>query len=211
MPPTAATPPSDPPLATPIDPPSPPPSLDPATRDRIRIKARQVVARCWLRAADRDDVEQDLAAHVWPRLARHDPARADREVFVRMLVARAAATVIRRRWARRVTDPLATALMLGEGDAPDPRSWPAREQAAARALDVAAVLAALPPRLRRTARAVAGGTVASAARRLRLTRPAVYAQLAEMRGYFAAAGLAPADDDRPRKRRGVRTLRARPW
>ncbi|MBN9524536.1 helix-turn-helix domain-containing protein, partial [bacterium] len=190
--------------------PSDPPSLAPATHDLLRGKARQVVRRCWLPAADRDDVEQDLAAHVWPRLGRYDAARSDREVFVRMLVARAAATVIRRRRVRRVTDPLATALLLGEGDAPDPRSWPTREEAAARALDVAAVVAALPPRLRRTARAVAGGTVASAARALGLTRQQVYAHLAEMRGTFAAAGLAPEENGRPRKPRGVPTRRARP-
>ncbi|HYH67803.1 MAG TPA: hypothetical protein VD866_24110 [Urbifossiella sp.] len=199
-------------MPAPIRPPAapPPPALDPAVAALVRIKARQVAARCGLPTADRDDAEQDVALHVWPRLGRFDPELADAGAFARMLVARAVATVLRRRRARRATDLLATAVRLGEGDVPDPRSWPAREQAAAQALAVAAVVAALPPRLRRTARAVAGGTVASAARRLGLPRRAVYAHLAEMRGHFVAAGLAPEEHGRPRKPRGLPSLLARP-
>jgi len=178
MPPNIATPPS--------------PSLDPATHALIRIKSRQIAARYWLQPSDREDVEQDLAAHVWPRLGRHDPARADREVFVRMLVARAAATVVRRRLRRRVTDPLATARLVGGADHVDPRAWPGPEAGVDRALDVDAVLAAAPRRLRRTAALVAIGSVASAARRLGLTRQAVYARLTELGGYFEAAGLGPS-------------------
>lgn len=170
----------------------PPPPLDPTTHALIRTKSRQIAARCWLQTSDRDDVEQELAAHVWPRLGRHDPARAEREVFVRMLVARAAATVIRRRWERRRTDPLVAARQVGGADQIDPRAWPGPQADVDRALDVAAVLAALPRRLRRAAALVAAGSVSSAARKLGLTRQVVYAHLAELRGYFEAAGFGPA-------------------
>ncbi|HEX4606993.1 MAG TPA: LysR family transcriptional regulator, partial [Urbifossiella sp.] len=164
-----------------------PPSLDPATRDLLRAKARQLARRYYLPPDDRDDVEQDLAAHVWARLGRYDPARAGPDAFVRMLAARAAATAVRRR--RGATDPLATARRAGDADSIDARAWPGPEAGVDRALDVAAVLAPLPRRLRLTAALVMAGSVAAAGRTLGLSRRAMYRQLAELRARFAAAGL----------------------
>src|SRR5262249_38805703 len=90
----------------------------------------------------------------------------------------------------------------GPDEPADRRAWPGPEQAHARALDVAAVLARLPPPLRPVAEALHARPLAAAARHLRMSRTTLYQRLADLREVFAAAGL---DDFFSRRR----TLRAR--
>jgi DNA-directed RNA polymerase specialized sigma24 family protein len=182
-----------PPARPPAPPRQPPRALDPATGDLIRAKARQVAHRAGLTRSDLPDLEQDIALHVWQRLGRFDPAKADRGPFLRMLVAHAVATALRGRVrrARRAPAALDAALRAGGGGPAEPadRGASRRAEEAALALDVAAVLASLPPRLRRVAESLQARSVAAAARELGLTRAAVYRRLGELRAAFAAAGL----------------------
>jgi hypothetical protein len=109
-----------------------------------------------------------------------------------MLVAHAVSTVLRgrARRARRAPASLEAALRQpgGRSDEPlDPGSS-RRQEKVALALDVAAVLAVLPRRLRRVADALKTHSVAAAARHLRLSRAAVYRRLAELRVAFTRAG-----------------------
>lgn len=185
--------------------PNAPLKLDDATRALVRAKARQVVRRAGFVPADADDLEQDIAAHVWARLDRFDQSKADRQVFVRMIVGHAAATALcdRTRRVRRAPPALARAVWDGGARAEpvDPRAA-RREAAAALALDVAGVLETLPKKLRRVAEALKTHSVTAAARRLGVSRAAVYASLKELRRAFEDAGLAESAARR-------RTLRTR--
>jgi RNA polymerase sigma factor (sigma-70 family) len=185
--------------------PNDPPKLDDATRALVRAKARQIVRGAGFVPTDADDLEQDIAVHVWTRLERYDRSKADRAVFVRMLVGHAAATALRDRTRRVRRAPPALARALWDGDAHaepvDPRAA-RREAATALALDVADVLDALPRKLRRVAEALKTHSVAAAARHLGVSRAAVYATLKELRRAFEDAGLAESAARRrtPRRR-----------
>lgn len=167
------------------------PSLDPEIRERIREKARQIAARSGYSCADVGDLEQDLAIQVLSRLPRFDPAKADLTRFVRLLLSHAVSTVLRdrRRRNRRASGSLeAVVRNAGDRELVDAQSGAAVEELTL-TLDVAKVLATLPPRLRRVAEALKAHSVTAAARRLKLSRAAVYRRLAELREAFAAAGL----------------------
>ncbi len=171
----------------------PSPTLDPATSELIRGKARQVARRCGQSPSELADIEQDITLHVWERLGRFDTDRTDLAVFIRMLVAHATATTLRgrRRWLRRAPQSLDAILQAEDGGMPDPRAWPGPEQAVALTLDVEAVLAILPRRLRRAAKALRNRTVTEAARHLRVSRATIYRRIGEIRRYFEAVGLDP--------------------
>ena len=164
------------------------PTFDAATAALILTKAGQVAHRLGLPRGDVPDVGQDIARHVWPRLARHDPAVLGREAFVRMLVARATATALRghRRRRRRAPASLEATIRGGRIDEPiDPRSWPAPEDHAGLTLDLPVLLAALPRRLRRVAEALKTDSVAAVARRFGVSRAEVYRRMAELRDHLA--------------------------
>lgn len=171
-----------------------PPQLDDAATESIRLKAHRVVRGAGLPRSDVPDAAQDIALHVCARLGRYRPGRAvGRDPFVRMLVAHATATVLDNRLRARRPAPIPLARLFSEsggpdGDPPDPR-FARREDQAALALDVAAILSRLPPRLRRVAEALKTDSVTVAARRLGLTRAEVYRRLGALRRAFVAAGL----------------------
>jgi hypothetical protein len=172
--------------------PKPAANFDAATAELILTKAGQVAHQLGLPRADVPDINQDIARHVWPRLARHDPARLDREAFVRMLVAHATATALRghRRRRRRAPASLDAMLRGNRIDEPaDARGWPAPEDHVGLALDLSVFLAALPRRLRRVANALKTDSVAAAARKLRLSRAEVYRRMRELREHLS--GLRP--------------------
>jgi RNA polymerase sigma factor (sigma-70 family) len=182
------------------------PVLDEATQEQIRAKARQITRRPGISSADRGDLENDLTLHILARLSRFDPTKAKYARFVRILLAHAVATVLRdrRRRKRRASISL-EGLIRKVGDQAnelvDPLSLTAAEEQAEE-LDVAEVLASLPPRLRRVAKALKTHSVTAAAKRLRMSRTTLYSRLAELRAIFAAAGLEDSCSDR-------RTVRAR--
>jgi RNA polymerase sigma-70 factor, ECF subfamily len=166
-------------------------NLDPETIARIREKARQIVGRPGFSSADVDDFAHDISVHVIPRLDRFDPSKSDRDRFVRLLLAHAVSTVLRdrRRRKRRASGSLdAVVRNAGDRELVDAASGATVEELTL-ALDVAEVLATLPPKLRRVAEALKTHSVTAAARRLKLSRAAVYRRLAELREAFAAAGL----------------------
>jgi hypothetical protein len=178
--------------ATPLD--KKTPTLDITTRDLIRGKARQVARKAGLSCSELPDLEQDIALHVWERLGRYKSVKSDNAVFVRMLVAHAASTTLRSRLRRSCRAPVSLEdAMRVEGsnwaEPVDPHSMPPSERNTILALDVAAILATLPRDLRRLANTLRTHSVTATARRLGLTRAAVYWRLAAMRARFEAAGL----------------------
>jgi hypothetical protein len=163
----------------PSNPPSP--SWDAALADVVRRKARQLVGKTGLTAQDLPDLEGDLALDLVARMADYDPARADRDRFVRMVIARAAAKLLRhRRAARRDTRRVVPL----ESDPVDPASdvSPLR-------LDVADAVAALPPELRAVAVRLARAPVAAVARQCGVSRDTIYSRVRAIRRHFEGRGL----------------------
>jgi hypothetical protein len=108
-----------------------------------------------------------------------------------MLVGHAAATVFRDQLRRLRHSPVSLDALLRAGmpEPPDPHPGPGPEETHGGALDVPALLAALPPKLRRVAEALKSGSVTVAARRLGLSRQAVYRRLEHIRAVLVGAGL----------------------
>jgi len=154
-------------------------------RRMIAAKARRLVGQCGLRPQDRPDIEQELAARLFPRLLDHDPARSSLEGFAAMLLGQAVANLLRRRQAgkRASSRPVA-----GAEDAPDPA---AADDVRRRdlALDVRAALDELPPDLRDLADALAASTVSDVSRRTGIPRTTLRGRLAKVRIAFDRADL----------------------
>jgi len=172
-------------------------------RKLIRCKARRLVGCYGFTVSDVQDIEQDLALDLLRRLPKYDPSRARISTYISRLVEHCIATLIEKRnaecrdWSQcrdsldapaRGGDPEDTA--LGEHYA-DPNN-PTSDDIAAR-LDIADVLAQLPPELRDTWEVCLHENVTSAARRLGVCRGTVYVRLGRIREAFAAAGVRPGD------------------
>lgn len=169
------------------------PVFDAAIRSAIHVKARQIVRRARLTPSDLLDLEQDIALHVWQRLGRYDSAKADPGRFTRMLIGHAVATALRDHKRRMDRAPASLNAMLEHPDdrplEPLDPGLSRREEDQARAFDVAAVLATLPPTLREVARALQTQSVTATARQLGLSRREIYRRLGALRRAFLQAGL----------------------
>lgn len=172
-------------------------------------KARQMVGTAGYVRQDVEDLQQELALDLLERLPKFDPARATNNTFVARLVERKVSKLIRDRQRER-RDPYreAQALndeVLGEDgvtvefsetlgeDAQDLRlgrkTRPAAECADLR-MDVAEVLASLPPELRPVAEALTTMTIRKAGRKLGISRCQLYkVYLPQIREAFEARGL----------------------
>lgn len=71
--------------------------LDEDVAALIRFKARQLVGKYGFKSTDREDIEQDLTLDYLKREERLDPRRAPRMAFIRIIVNRSAASLIRKR------------------------------------------------------------------------------------------------------------------
>jgi RNA polymerase sigma factor (sigma-70 family) len=150
----------------------------------IKLKARQLAKRPEFRRDDRRDLEQELALRVVARAGRYDPARgASADTFANRVIHSEVRVLVR---DRRRLKRGATAEVRSLDDTPGAANPVA---ASDRAADVAAVVASLPPDLRRVARRLASQSVADAARAMAVPRGRVYAAMREIRARFAAAGL----------------------
>jgi RNA polymerase sigma factor (sigma-70 family) len=67
----------------------------------IRRKGRQLAAKRYFSRSDRPDLEQELTIHLWQALEQFDPEIAHYNAFVTTIVERHAASLIRRRLAKK--------------------------------------------------------------------------------------------------------------
>jgi RNA polymerase sigma factor (sigma-70 family) len=67
----------------------------------IRRKGRQLAAKRYFSKSDRPDLEQELTIHLWQALEKFDPEIAHYNAFVTTIVERHAASLIRRRLAKK--------------------------------------------------------------------------------------------------------------
>ena len=177
-------------------------------RRLLRVKARQLTRRTDFSRTDRQDIEQALATHVLAKAHLFDPGRASVHTFIERVVDSAVAMILRRRGrlkraaglsAESLYEPAdagrENGMLLGEllldgedGRRPGSRGLPDQADRG-RALDVARVLASLPPDLRDIARRRASATVAEIARDLDTSRRQVRKALDAIRSRFEVAGF----------------------
>jgi len=186
----------------------------------IRHKARQLVGRAGLVAADRDDLEQDMVMDLLHRLPRFDPSKAKRETFIARIVEHRVATIIETQKAG-LRDYRRNAGSLderradeggGTSDTPpvlDQDSYrretldAARQDEDLRDLrrDMARVLEELPPDLRELCRRLLTSTVSEVSRETGVPRGTIYESVQKLRGRFERAGLAAYLDGADTSRR----------
>lgn len=173
-----------------------------------RHKARQLAARTEFSPADREDLAQELLLHVIRRAPKFDPSKGSVQAFIATLIARRAASLLRRETAaKRDAHQCCSLNMLVRADdgtrvelastitedAPDPRLFKRSRHPQNRvemASDVATVLSRLPADMRALCERLKRQSLSAAARALGVPRSTLATRLAKLRKTFAAAGLA---------------------
>jgi hypothetical protein len=173
----------------------------------IRRKARQIAVQARLRREDRDDLEQELWAHLIRRWSSFDPTRGHCYAFVTTIIERYTANVLRDLNSRRrlsggtsslhrLVDsgddgPEELAATLEQGSANRRRGLHQRsnQELIALAMDVATVLARLPVNLRDLAERLMRDSVAKVARDMTKARTSLYTPVGHLRQHLEDAGL----------------------
>jgi DNA-directed RNA polymerase specialized sigma24 family protein len=150
--------------------------IDPATAELIRRKSLQLVRKARVSQSDCEDIAQDLSITMLRGLAVFDPAKRERDIFIRMILAHGAASISRRLKKRSIvtTDGVETLA--------DPRANDT-------ALVLADFLATLPEDLRHVAELLGSESIAGIARRLKISRSTVYRRLEEVRARLTQSGF----------------------
>ena len=175
----------------------------------VHHKAWQLVGKAGYTQDDVDDIKQDLILDLLERLPKFDPVKATHNTFVARLVERKISNLLRDRQAemrdhRREVCSLNEEIDTGEDepvqrlttisqDDQDMRTGKYRRPAEERAhlhLDLEAVLADLPPDLRRAAELLQVYPIAQVAREMGVPHCTFYENhLTRLREAFAAKGL----------------------
>lgn len=172
----------------------------------IRQKARQLCRRSGFSRSDEEDLAQELTLRLLQKEHLYDPARgATLETFADRVISSAVKMILRdRRRLKRAASITALSLdstaVLDDGkpallcqivsDA-DRARITLSERHTDDSADILALLNSLPAPLADLARRLTQGSVASAARELRVSRHQVYALIAQLRQHCEQAGLDP--------------------
>ncbi len=163
------------------------PAVDRFTARLIRRKARQLIGRAGFTTSDREDIEQELRLKLIKQLSAFDPKKANRRAFVVTVVERHIANLLRDKQAEKRDHRRVRSLhvLIAGDDGPEPlgdtigdREHDARRGATSRdalelsqlTLDVADVIASMPPKLRELAEALKVDSVSEIARRRGVAR-----------------------------------------
>jgi len=182
--------------------------VDPSVANAIRWKAAQLIGTNGFAPAEREDLEQDMLHDCLRRLRRFDPSRSSRRGFQHRVVRHRASTLVEaqragRRDFRLCRDSLDAPVQLARGESIPLRDTISADDYDARSgrsalpscqrtelqIDVAGVIAGLPPELRPVAAELKSATIVEASRRLGISRATVYRHIGRIREVFAAAGL----------------------
>jgi len=174
----------------------------------IRHKARQLVRRPDFSESDRQDIEQELVLDLLRRLPKYRPERAQRSTFIARVIEHKIASLLHDRRAQKRgggrrtrslsdegTDDDGKAVELGDTVSEDDyfRRTGAQPLCAAHAcdlcMDVEAIVAHLPPRLRKLCHLLKSMPMADAARELSVPRTTLYDDVGKVREIFEDAGL----------------------
>ena len=154
------------------------------TVTRIRAKIAQIVNQVALKSHQREDLEQELFAHLYARLHAFDASRGSFEAFLLTVVKHRLASLMRhdhalKRYRRHIVS-LHTLVRTADGEsielgatigekeyrARTGRFWTSDEEVAQRCQDVGDVIAQLPPKLRMLAERLQHQTISQIARDL---------------------------------------------
>lgn len=180
--------------------------IDPRIACQIRCTAAGMIGKAGLTHQDREDLEQELTAHLLSRLSRYDAHRAGRMTFITRLLNNAAANIIaarrmeKRDWRADVCSldeivededgfcvPLAELLDAKAGDGERVASIQ-REQMELR-MDLERVIATLPENMKQLCTLLLQKNSGQTARCLGLPRASLYDLTIKLRERFDAAGL----------------------
>lgn len=183
-------------------------ALTPYLTALIEVKARQLVGKTGYTQDDIKDIEQDLTQDLLERLPNFDPTKASLNTFADRVVGRRICNLMRDRQAgirdwRLEAFSLNAEIETDEGsierhefisqDEVDLRTGRYNRPSAERAylqMDLDAVIAGLPPELRRVAEMLMTQTVAEVARELGIPRGSFRDRyLAQLREAFATKRL----------------------
>jgi DNA-directed RNA polymerase specialized sigma24 family protein len=161
----------------------------PADAEIIKRKARKLAGHYGYRASDVEDIEQDLATHVFQQTHRHLPERGSREKFVSKVAKNKLLNLIEKRTAmkrgdgRNVSvDEAGERALLDGSISPDSLDV---------VIDVRAVIVALPDELRQVALLRQQHSQKELEGLLHLTRAQVRCRIQHLECIFREAGLAP--------------------
>ena len=178
--------------------------------DMVNIKAVQLVGKAGFTLDDIEDIKQDMILDLLERLAKYDPSKSNFKLFVTCVIDRKGRNLIRHRQMemrdyRREACSLNDEINMGinsdpvqryslmDQDEPDIRIGKYRRTTEDRNhlhIDLAAVLADLPPELRRVVELLQCMSATQAARELGIPRRTFREKhLAQLHAIFKAKGL----------------------
>ena len=177
-------------------------------RRLITIKAKQLIRKSGFRDADRDDLEQELVLHLLKQADRFDPRRAGIRTFIDRVVDARVAEILRHRHRQKrapgytaqsldanAADDLAGGSFISESiTEADQRRRLGQSSCEAQehqdnTMDVADAVAQLSPELRALCQHLMGGTSASVARDLGISRRQVRKGVERIREHFESLDL----------------------
>ena len=174
----------------------------------IKFKARQLVGKSGFSEADRDDLEQELAADLLKRLPKFNPARAQMNTFITRIVEHRVSTLIEAQKAKRRNYRLRGGSLnelVDQGpegiieriDGVDNDEYSMRTGKSSRtveelmemAIDINAVMADLPPDLRDLCERLKTENVTDISRDTGIPRGTIYESITKLRSMFERAGM----------------------
>lgn len=174
----------------------------------IRRKAKQLVGRAGLTNSDRDDLEQDLTVKLLEAFSKFDPDIADWKAFVKTVVERHAANLLREQRAEKrsasrqsslhtIVDHDEFGIPTTLGDSFTEHEHDARTGADSRGdidllelrEDVATVIASLPEDLREICDRLKHDGARQVARDLNMPQTTICRRIETIREHFEAAGF----------------------
>lgn len=178
--------------------------------DMVNIKAAELVGKAGFTLDDIDDIKQEMILDLLERLAKYNPSKSNFKLFVTCVIDRKGQNLIRYRESekrdyRREECSLNDTVKVANHDEPVQRmntidqddqdirtgkyGRPAEERTQLR-LDIDAVLASIPPELRKAAELLQTQTITQVARELGVPRTTLYDKhLSLLREAFTAKGL----------------------
>jgi RNA polymerase sigma-70 factor (ECF subfamily) len=181
--------------------------IDQFARGLIRRKVEQLIGKAGFTAQDRKDLEQELLLRLVKSLPSYDPSKSHLYAFITTVLERYVANVLRNKRAdkrdqRRITSLSVMIYIEGEGpvelaqtisqlelDARRHAHSRSDEERAQLAMDLADVVAKLPPDLRDLAQRLMSQSPSEAARDLDIPRTTLYEKIRRLRRHFEDAGL----------------------
>jgi hypothetical protein len=171
----------------------PDPRYQPEDAEIIKKKAKRLVGHYGYRQDDVDDLEQELALHVFPRIHLHRPERGSREGFVGKMASNKLLNVIEQRTAQKRDRRYDTRIDDAGEDALNDGST--SQDRIDLQIDMRQVLARMPADLHKVALLRTQHSERELEGLLHLTRAEVRTRIAKVEKFLRDAGLDPDASD----------------